>query len=450
MPHPLFSFPLRHSNRVVRVFSAALFAGLLAASAETTAPKSPFDVHAFGATGNGHAKDTPAFQKALDACAAAGGGEVLVPAGDYLLGSVVLGSNTTLHLAANATLHESPDIADYPIIQSRFEGEEVQVHRALLYADKAANIAILGPGGIIANSTLGPHRSPRAPVGIELIDCANVTLAGFFYQYDAPAPGQRTDIWCIHPNFCQNLTIKDLHIRSQLTNGDGIDVDSCANVQILRCDIDTGDDAISLKSGRGLEAIQLARPTQNVLIQDCSLGSKFAGIGLGTEMSAGIGNVTIGNCTFTHGVNALFVKSRTGRGGYMQDITLNHVTSSAGTFLGIDLVDKGIVGTQPVTGPDAIPRVGNISIIGANVNCITLVDATKISPDRPLDGLTLGNITGVTQRGIALANIKNINLYGLRLTGYDGNLIRTADNVSGSGLTDPSQPLAASSPITKP
>jgi len=440
------------------LFAAALLiVGLLSAPAaepETgnskleTSPsapsaKSPFNVRTFGAVADGQTKDTAAFQKALDACVAAGGGEVLVPAGDYLLGSVTIGANTTLHLAQNATLHESPDPADYPILKVRFEGEIVDGHRGFLSASKANHIAIIGPGGIIANSTLGPLRSPRAPAVVETVECNDINFTGFFLHYDTPAPRQRTDIWCIHPNFCANVTARDLDIRSQLTNGDGIDVDSCKNVQILHCTIDTGDDAISVKSGRGHDAVKLARPTEDVEIKDCTLGSKYAALGVGTEMSGGIRNIRMENTTITRGVNAIYIKSRTGRGGFIENIFGSNLTCSVTTFLGIDLLDKGIAGTAPVTGPDAVPAVSKIRFVNSNINCTTLVDATKISPDKPLDGLALGNLTGVTSRGISLANITNAVFYGLQFTGYDGDLIRTSTNVQGSGLDNPEKPQAA-------
>ena len=115
-------------------------AGLWAAEMPTsTAPATSisFNVRDFGATGDGHAKDTGALQKALDACAAAGGGTVVVPTGVYLTGSIVLDANTTLKLEPRANLQGSPDIEDYPLVRVRWEGEFVQGHRALVSAEKA-------------------------------------------------------------------------------------------------------------------------------------------------------------------------------------------------------------------------------------------------------------------------------------------------------------------------
>src|SRR3974390_2853523 len=107
-----------------------------------------YDVRAFGAVGDGTNNDTVAFQKAFDAAKTAGGGTVMVPPGNYLIGSVVMGSRTTMQLAQGATLIGSADIADYPVQQIRFEGEFVQGHRALISADRADHVAVTGPGAI--------------------------------------------------------------------------------------------------------------------------------------------------------------------------------------------------------------------------------------------------------------------------------------------------------------
>jgi polygalacturonase len=407
-------------------------------------PDALFNVRTYGAAGDNKTKDTAAFQKALDACAAAGGGEVVVPAGNYLIGSIELHANTTLRLEKDVFVIESSDINDFPLITGRFEGATVQVHRGMIYADHANHIAIVGPGGFSAASALGPLRNPRAPVGIELVSCDDVTLDGFSYQYDQPA---RTDIWCIHPMFCTNLTIKNLYVRSQGTNGDGLDIDSCSKVTVQNCDISSGDDAISLKSGRGMEAVREGKPTEDVIIKDCKLASvHFAAIGFGTEISGGVNNVTISNCTISGVQNAIFIKSRDGRGGYMENITCENLTVEASpTFVGIDLMSKGIQAAEPVTGDvEKWTKVGNLVFKDIKVNNVrTLVETQPskagdgVSDARPIDGLTLSNITGTCQRGITLTNVVNADFSNLNVTGYDGPLL-TLKNVTGKGLDEPS------------
>src|SRR5438552_147980 len=112
-------------------------------------PLRRFDVRSTGAAGDARMKDTPAFQRALDECAAGGGGEVVVPPGQYLIGSIELGSNTTLRLESGAVLIASPDAADYPLMTVRWEGVWREGHRALIYAAHCSHIAVVGGGSMI-------------------------------------------------------------------------------------------------------------------------------------------------------------------------------------------------------------------------------------------------------------------------------------------------------------
>ena len=397
-----------------------------------------FDVRAFGAVGDGQTSDTAAFQKALDACKAAGGGTVFVTNGSYLIGSIVLGDNTTLKLNTNANLTGSSEVADYPLVQVRFEGEFVQGHRALISAENARNISIVGGGSITgaanpdARSGLSTLRNPRGPVLLEFTGCTNVTLENFSTHY------QR--LWSIHPLFCRNFTARNLTIRSSLSNGDGIDVDSCSDVLIEHCDINAGDDAISLKSGRGAAAVTMARPTQNVVIKDCKLASSvFAAIGIGTELSGGIRNVRVESCAISGHQNAIFLKSRDGRAGDIKNFDCeNDVFSDSPTMLAINLLNKGIQAHDPVTNNiEKWTQLTNIHFNHIRVTNITdLVLAQHVPSARPIDGLTLTDIQGTCRRAIWLANMTNVTLADINVTGYQGAFL-TQTNVQGSGLVAP-------------
>ena len=125
----------------------------IATSAPAVTPKraAQVNVRELGATGDGKTKDTVALQQALDRCAALGGGEVLVPAGDYLTGPLMIRSHTTLRLSDGASLLGSPDIADYSLTQVRWEGRWIRGYRAFISADDAENVTIIGKGKIIAS-----------------------------------------------------------------------------------------------------------------------------------------------------------------------------------------------------------------------------------------------------------------------------------------------------------
>ena len=390
----------------------------------------PLNIRDFGAKGDGLTKDTAAIQKALDTCAAAGGGTVLIPEGLYLTGSLTLGANTTLQLATRANLIGSGDVEDYPIVTIRWEGEFRAGHRALISATDAANVAIIGGGSIFGPSPALSHlRNPRGPAVIELSGCTNALLENFTTQYQ--------HLWSIHLLYCNHFTARNLIIRTVNANGDGLDVDSCDGVTIEHCDINTGDDAISLKSGRGLAAQQLGRPTQNVVIRDCILQSSiYAALGLGTEMSGGIRNVKIENCVLSGRQNAIFIKSRDGRGGFMEDIAGENITVlNSPTFIGFDLLKRGIQATDPVPGDvEKWPRVHNLSFKNIHLQDVnTLIEGTDVPRARPVDGFTLANISGTCSRAISIANMTNVNLSAIRVTGFTGALVK-AQNVQGTGL----------------
>jgi polygalacturonase len=393
-----------------------------------------FDVRAFGAVGDGTNNDTAAFQKALDAAKTAGGGMVFVPPGNYLIGSITLGSRTTLQLTQDAKLIGSTNVADYPLEQIRWEGEFIQGHRALISADRADHVAIVGPGTIQGPPLeLANLRKPRGPVLIELTSCTNSVLDGFSTEY------QR--LWSIHLLFCDRTALRNLTIHSAAAaNGDGLDIDSSRRVLVEHCDIDTGDDAISIKSGRGMEAVRLGRPTEQVTIRECRLCSKgFAAIGIGTELSAGIRDVRLEHCVLCGHQNGIFLKSRDGRGGDIENfLGKNLVVSNSPTFLAINLLNKGIQAAEPVPGDMAQwTQLKNVRFEHVQVhNVRDLVLADKVPPQCPVDGLVLSDITGDCTRALTLVNMRNVALNAITVTGYQGNFL-TVTNVQGTGFTDP-------------
>jgi hypothetical protein len=234
-------------------------------------------------------------------------------------------------------------------------------------------------------------------------------------------------MWCIHPSNCENVSIRNLVIRTTGGNGDGIDIDSCRHVRIEGCDIASGDDCIAIKSGRGSEAYALMHTTEDVYIADCTLAdSIFACIGIGSETSGGIGAQTF----------AVYVKTRVGRGAFIEDISATQldVSGVVGGFLRINALTSGLQDEVPVAGDEGIPALRNFRFSDVRlVDCPVLVDATAIHPGKPLDGFTLANITGTCKKGIALANMRNATIRGIAVTGVEGPLISTY-NVTGRGL----------------
>jgi len=413
-----------------------IFADAVRSQSKTAAPKPgvKLNVRDFGATGDGRTKDTAAIQQAIDRVYVLGGGDVLVPAGNYFTGAIALKSNVLLRLEKDAVILGTPDFTDYPVTQVRWEGKWIQGHLGLIYAIDAEHIGIVGPGKIIGNAALGGRpnaQNPlRHPALIEPIGCRDVRFEDFSTEY--------TRMWSLHPTYSDNLVFKNLTIRSTGGNGDGIDIDSCRHVLIDSCDIATGDDCIAIKSGRGMEAYQLLRTTEDVLITNCTLAdSIFACIGIGSETSGGIRNVRIQRCKFTHAQTfAIYIKSRPGRGAFIEDISADDldVSGMVGGFLRLNILNSGLQDQTPVPGDEGIPTIRNFRFSNVRVKDVpVLVDGISIHLHKPLQGFSLTNVTGTAAKGITLANVVGAKIQDIKVTGFTGPLIGI-NNVSGSGL----------------
>jgi polygalacturonase len=392
------------------------------------AVKPPFNVRDFGAVGDGTNKDTVAFQKTLDVCAVSGGGEVLVPAGKYLIGSVQIGNRTILRLEADSIITGSSDTNDYPMMDIRWEGRWQPGRRALIYSANVDHTGIIGPGRIEGNPAVAAPQNPRGVVVLEPISCNDVRWEGFTVTQGGN--------WATHPTYCTDVVIKNVNING---GRDGIDIDSCKNVRIEGCDINTGDDSISLKSGRGLNGARLGKATEDVLITQCTLrGRRFACIGIGSETSGGIRNVRIEHCKLTSNTYGVYVKTRIGRAGIIENISGDDLDVLAGGFLRVNLISCGNNNTadDPVEGLAGYPVGRNFSFSNVRVAATTLADVSQISGEKPLENLILENITGTCTKGINLANITNAVLHNIHVTGYEGPFL-TQTNVQGVGLEEP-------------
>ncbi len=256
-----------------------------------------FDPRSFGAVGDGRTKDSPAVQRAIDACTAAGGGIVYLGPGTYLCGTVVLKSNVTLYLEAGAVLLGSGDIKDYE-------------PQHLIYASGAKNVGLAGPGKIDGQGSAFWVRVQRPPVPesklwsdavhldwthtpkhpspmVEFESCTDVRISDVFL---CNAPG-----WTLRPFDCDRVVIHGIVIKNPVyaPNTDGIDPTGCQDLLISDCVIDTGDDAICLKS----ESLHGApvRLSRNIVVTNCVLTCCCNGFKFGTTTYGGFENITFSN-----------------------------------------------------------------------------------------------------------------------------------------------------------
>jgi hypothetical protein len=427
----LASFPMAISVLAAAENKPARTGEMGGSKAVSGVPGVHLNVRDFGAAGDGKSKDTAALQMALDRCSVLGGGQVLAPPGDYLTGALVLRSNTTLHLEAGAALHASSDLTDYVRTQVRWEGKWVEGYLGFLSATDAENVAIDGAGKIEGSTAftrrVDENSKLRYPALLEFVNCRNLRVEGCeTVQYG---------MWSIHPTYCENVVFKHISVKS---GADGIDVDSCKHVVIDGCNFDTGDDCISLKSGRGAEGYMLGRTTEDVRISDCVFSdSHWACIGIGSETSGGIRNVRVEDCRCVHAKTfAIYIKSRPGRGAFIEDISVSdfEVFGAELGFLRLNFLNSGKQDETPVPGDDGIPTIRGLHFERIHVNDTpVLVKADEIDSRKPLDGFSLVGVTGTCQKGILLANTRKAVIEKIQVTGFAGPLLSTY-RVTGKGL----------------
>jgi polygalacturonase len=394
-------------------------------------PKVTISPRDLGAAADGKTKDTLALQLALDRCAALGGGEVVIPAGDYLTGALLLRSSVTLRIEDGASLLGSGDMVDYPATEVRWEGRWIKGYSALISAVDAENIGISGPGKIVASDAIRGRveraTGMRLPALLEFTNCRNVKVENCFTS--------QAGMWSIHPVYCENVTFSNVTIHS---GADGIDVDSSKHTVIDGCTFETADDCISLKSGRGEEGYTINRPCVDVKIANCTFNDRtFACIGIGSETSAGVKDVVVEHCKCVGArSHAVYIKSRPGRGAYVENILVNDMDVSGVKegFLRLNNLNSGKQDEFPVPGDAGIPEFRNFRFTNIRVTDVpVLVQATEIHPKKPLVGLTLTNITGTCKAGITLANMKQVAIHGVKVSGFDGPFL-SIENVTGTGL----------------
>lgn len=301
--------------------------------------------------GDGKTKHTEKIQKAINDLSKKGGGTLVVPAGTWLTGPIHLKNNINLHISKGAILLFSPDINDYPLIKTTYEGQPAERHQSPITAENCTNIAITGQGIIDGNgqawrplkkekvtntqwkritSNGGVFRRPdlwapaeedlARPVMVHLVKCKKVLLEGVIFQ-NSPA-------WNIHPELCEDFIMDGVDVRnpSYAQNGDGLDLESCKNCLIVNTTFDVGDDGICLKSGKDEAGRKRKKPTENVLIDGCTVYASHGGFVIGSEMSGGVKNVKCSNCQFAGTDIGLRFKSCRGRGGVVENIWVENIS----------------------------------------------------------------------------------------------------------------------------
>jgi polygalacturonase len=328
-------------------------------------PDGTFVITRYGARPSADA--TAAIRAAIDACAAAGGGTVLVPAGEFLTGAIHLRSRVNLHLAEEAVLRFSQDPAAYlPPVFTRFEGTEFLNYSPFIYAFDQEDIAITGrgtldgqadadhwwpwAGGARANGhpTQAADRTALVEMGARGVPVtARVFGAGHYMRPNFVQPYRcrrvliegvsirNSPMWEIHPVLCSSVTIRGVTISSHGPNNDGCDPECCRDVLIEGCTFDTGDDCIAIKSGRNDDGRRVGIASENIVIRDCVMKDGHGGVVIGSEISGGARWIFAERCRMDSPRldRVLRIKTNSVRGGviehvYLRDIAVGQVAEA--------------------------------------------------------------------------------------------------------------------------
>lgn len=361
-----------------------------------------FDVTDCGAKGDGRTKDTAAIQQAIEFCAARGG-QVLVPAGTYLTGTLWLRSRTELHLEKGAVLLGSPDLADYnaedAFAQNARSPNEGWSGRHLILAHEVHDVAITGAGVIDGNGgaflkeemkrpgdsrahmayRLGyinlPDRKTMARPGQELAfyECRGVRLSGVTLRNMA--------MWTCFFHGCDDVAVNDVTIRNDLrfANTDGFDIDACRDVTITGCNVETADDAFAirccpkrLKSKRGI--------CENIRIDGCKVRTECEvvriGVGDGKVRNVRISNLDVSDAGRGFVVQSVYPETKY-RGLDIEDVVVSDCS--------LHKVVQAIAVTAGTEGAQSVLRNVTFERIVANLEGGVMVNG--LGGTRPADVL---------------------------------------------------------------
>jgi len=472
--------------------------------------KDTFNIARYGAErgpakADGITVNTQAINQAITLCSEAGGGTVLIPKGLWLTGPVVLRSNVNLHLAEGALLQFSRNYADYPIVATTWEGQDAYRCQAPIWGVDLQNVAITGAGvidgggdvwrqvkkskqtasqwaklvasgGVLdeKKETWFPSESSRKgnaspnlariangktpadlaeikdflrPNMVSLTRCKYVLLEGVTFQ-NSPA-------WTLHLLLCEHITLRRVNVKNQwyAQNGDGVDLESCRNGLIEGCTFDTGDDGITIKSGRDEEGRKRGIPTENILVRDCRVYQAHGGFVIGSEMSGGVRNMFVSNCQFMGTDVGLRFKTARGRGGIVENIYVNNIsmTQIAGEAILFDMYyaakdpvpqageknELPQIDRQPLN--EGTPRfrqfyVHNVSCLGAETGILV-----RGLPEMPVSNILIENAVLQSRKGLVCIEASDIRLKNVTLLTTDPTVmqVQNSQQITLDGITYP-------------
>ena len=439
-------------------------------------PDYQVDIRDFGAKADGETLNTEAINNAIKAVSEKGGGKVVIPEGLWLTGPVVLQNNVNLHVEKNALVLFSGDADLYPLVRTSFEGLDMLRCQSPISAMNAENIAITGHGvldgsgdswrpvkrnkmtdgqwksllksggvvdesgkvwypneGALKASILTGSKEKREisdsewegmkrwlrPVLLSIVKSKRVLLEGVTFR-NSPS-------WCLHPLSCEDLTLNGVKVFNPWysQNGDALDVESCKNVVVTNSLFDAGDDAICIKSGKDADGRRRGEPCENVLVKNNTVLHGHGGFVVGSEMSGGVRNVYVADCTFIGTDVGLRFKSTRGRGGVVENVYVDNINmiNIPGDALIADLyyAVKDAPGAPVPAVTEETPSFKNIHI--SNISCKGAGRAMLLNglPEMPIENFSVRNMRITdAQKGAFINKVAGVTLENIE--------IETADN----------------------
>ena len=414
------------------------------------------DMRLAGASPSGTKLNTVLINKTIEKLNANGGGTLFFPAGKYLTGTIKLKSNITIELEAGATLLFSDNFDDYlPYVEMRHEGIMMKSFSPLIYAVDAEYITIKGEGKIdgqgkkwwdeffrviidLKNNgkrdinkyqTMWDQVNDAKVIGSEINEDYSEALQRRFFRPPFIQPIRCKNVriegitivnspfWTVNPEFCENVTVDRVTIANPLSpNTDGINPESCRYVHISNCHISVGDDCITLKSGRDLQARNLNAPNENITITNCTMLSGHGGVVIGSEMSGGVKKVVISNCVFDGTDRGIRIKSTRGRGGVVEDIQINNIVmrNIQEEAIVLDMLYSKMP-IEPVT--DRTPIFRNINISNVTGSDVLMPIKIRGLEESPISNISFTNINIDGKQKCVFQNCTNIKMKDVFVNG---------------------------------
>lgn len=434
-------------------------AGSLIVAARVVAAKSrgTWSANEHGARGDGATLSTAAIQSAIDAAAAAGGGTVTLSPGVYRTGALFVKPGVTLVVGRGVTLLGSQQLSDYPMVQTRVAGIEMQWPAGLLNIYRAHDAHITGEGTVDGDGkvfwdsywSLRHDYDPRGLRWAADYDCRRPRLIHVYESQNSSISGlhlARSGFWTVHVCYSRHVRVADLVIRNNIggrgPSTDGVDVDSSEHVTVERCDIEVNDDALCIKAGRDADGLRVARPTRSVRIRDCVVRDAHAGVTFGSETSGGFEDIEVSGLEFQAAVPlGIFFKSSHTRGGTIHRIRVRDIRmQGVKTVVGINLnwnpeysyarIPEGITDmppywrtlATPVPAEKGIPRIHDVRISHVIARGSEALFDARAYPEAPMRDFVFTQLDLEAKRGGVIANAAHWRFERCRLRTADGSL----------------------------